>query len=134
KLTVLVSGQILAKLTSSGQYEPAPPGNTNVFFTLAPVNGELRIDGLPTGSAQHPYHQLLLASDLFHLVYTPRNLYYYGLRDQTLVPDPVFVATEDPNPGAELIDDLQDDPGGELQNAASTAFPPGMQQPKLPVL
>jgi hypothetical protein len=134
KLTVLVTGQKVATLTSTGQYEPTPPNDSRANFTLVPVNGQLRIDGLPLGTAQHPTHQLLLASDLFHLVYTPRNLYYYGMRDQSLVPDPVFVAAEDPDPGSELIDDLREDPSGELQNAASTAFPPGMQRPRLQVL
>lgn len=135
KLAVLVAGHKIATLKSSGQYIPLSGADTNANFTLVQVNGRLLIDGLPRGDPGHPYHQLLLPSDLFHLVYTPRNLYFYGMRGGALVPDPVFVPTEDTNPATKLIDDLLNNPsGGLLENAARTAFPPGIPRPKLQVL
>jgi lipoprotein LpqB-like beta-propeller protein/sporulation and spore germination protein len=135
KLGVLVTGQKVATLTNTGQYIPSSGANTKANFLLEQVNGRLLIDGLLTGSPSHPIHQLLLPSDLFHLVYTPRNLYFYGMRGGGLVPDPVFVPTEDTNPATKLIDDLLNNPsGGLLENAAQTAFPRGIPRPKLQVL
>jgi hypothetical protein len=131
KVAVLVTGQPLATLNDNGQYIPTAGGATKADFTLELVNGRLLIDGLPgAGTPAKPSHQLLLASDLFHLVYTPRNLYYYGMGTGSLVPDPVFVPAEDTNPAAKLINDLRHDPNGLLQNAARTAFPPGTQLEK----
>src|SRR5262249_58231267 len=69
--------------------------------------------------------ELLLTSDLFHLAYTPRNLYYYGLRNGKLVPYPVFVPIQGKNPAVTLIEDLINRPTGYLGGMAWTAFPPG---------
>lgn len=121
--TVVVTGQELATLTSSGQYITPPPGahaTPPEDFTLKPANGVYQIDSLPTNG-------LLLTDYLFHLVYTPRDLYYYGLRDSDLVPDSVFIPAVSANPAITLIDGLRHDPTGSLQDAATTAFPPGVQ-------
>jgi hypothetical protein len=134
-VTVEVKGVELATLKGSGQYVPSAPGDTTqVDFTLTQVHGQFRIDHLPSGTAKHPSHQLLLDSALFHLVYTARNLYYYGLRDGSLVPNPVFVPTSDTTPATQLIHDLIHGPDGEQQNEVGTAFPPGSQLEKLQVL
>jgi hypothetical protein len=134
KVTVVVTGQKLATLSNTGQYNPTPRAGTSAPFGLVQVNGKLLIDQLPNGSPGHPTHQLLLPSDLFHIVYTPRNLYYYGVPDGGLVPDPVFVPTEDTNPATKLLNDLLNPPDGLLENAARTFFPPGIARPKLQVL
>jgi lipoprotein LpqB-like beta-propeller protein len=136
KLAVVVIGRRLATLSNTGQYNPTTSSAAKrAPFSLEQVNGRLLIDGLPEpGSPAHPSHQLLLPSDLFHLVYTPRNLYYYGLRGGALVPDPVFVPTEDTNPAIKLLNDLLNPPGGLLENAATTKFPSGIARPKLQVL
>src|SRR5262249_60453308 len=69
--------------------------------------------------------ELLLTSDLFHLAYTPRNLYYYGLRNGKLVPYPVFVPIQGKNPAVTLIEDLINGPTGYLGGMAWTAVPQG---------
>ena len=75
---VQVSGQELATLNSSGQYIPAARGvpAPSEAFTLQSENGTYKIARLPSAGSS-----LLITSALFHLVYAPRNLYYYGLRD-----------------------------------------------------
>jgi lipoprotein LpqB-like beta-propeller protein/sporulation and spore germination protein len=137
KQVVIVTGKKLATLKDSGQYIPSTGGDTTAPFSLELVNGRLLIDGLPSPNATpaHPSRQLLLPSDLFHLVYTPRNLYFYGIRNNALVPDPVFVPNEVTNPATKLIGDLVAGPsGGLLDNAAQTDFPRGIDRPKLQVL
>jgi hypothetical protein len=134
-VTVEVQGRQLATLKGSGEYIPSAPGDIPAQeFTLTQVHGQFRIDHLPSGTAKHPSHQLLLDSTLFHLVYTARNLYYYGLRESSLVPNPVFVPTSDTNPATQLIHDLFEAPDGELHNVVGTAFPPGSKLAKLQVL
>jgi WD40 repeat protein len=121
--TVVVTGQELATLTSGGQYVTPPAGDSAAppeDFTLKLVNGVYQIDSLPANG-------LLLTDYLFHLVYTPRDLYYYGLRNSQLVPDSVFIPTVSTSPAVTLIDGLRRDPTGLLQDAATTAFPPGAQ-------
>ncbi|MGN6174864.1 MAG: LpqB family beta-propeller domain-containing protein, partial [Streptosporangiaceae bacterium] len=136
--TVAVRWQELATLNSSGQYQAAPlPGPIrHQAFTLVQVHGQWRISGLPTGSGKVS-HELLLPSVLFRLNYAPRNLYFYGQPgqpDQILVPDPVFVPVQSRDLVTTLVKGLLHDPGGWLENAAVTAFPPGTRLRKVQVL
>jgi hypothetical protein len=119
KPIVLVTGQAQARLSSTGQYIPASGGALapTEQFVLQSSNGLLKIAQLP--------HELLLTSELFQLEYTPRNLYYYGLQNGNLVPYPVFVPIQGPNPAVRLIDALISGPTGWLQGTAESAFPPG---------
>jgi hypothetical protein len=122
KQNVLVTGQELARLSSTGQYIPAP-GRAQApteEFTLRSVNGILKIDGLGKSS-----QELLLTNDLFRLVYAPRNLYYLGGRNGQLLPYPVYVPIQGTGPAATLVRDLINGPSGWLQGAARTAFPSG---------
>jgi len=120
KQSVLVTGQELARLSSTGQYIPAPGGSQapTEEFTLRTVNRVLKIDGLK------PSRELLLTNDLFRLVYAPRNLYYLGGRNGRLLPYPVYVPTQGTGPAATLVNDLIAGPSGWLEGAARTAFPP----------
>jgi hypothetical protein len=121
---VEASGQVLATLTSSGQYIQAPGGANAVqeTFTLQPqANGAYKISSLPQASGGTPAG-LLLTSDLFRLVYTPENLYYYGQRNGNLLPDPIFVPAQGTSPVSTVINDLSHDPVG---GAALTDFPAG---------
>jgi hypothetical protein len=121
---VLVTGQEQARLSSTGQYLPPSGGKPNEQFILQNVDGLLKIAQLgPLGSKVS--HELLLTRDLFHLEYTPRNLYYYGLRNERLLPYPVFVPIQGPNPAVRLINDLIGGPTGWLGGAAQSAFPTG---------
>jgi hypothetical protein len=124
KQSVQVTGQELARLSSTGQYSPAPGGAQapTEEFTLRSVNGILKIDGLSSGNK--PSRELLLTNDLFRLVYAPRNLYYLGGRNGQLLPYPVYVPSQGTGPAATLVRDLINGPSGWLQGAAWTAFPP----------
>jgi hypothetical protein len=126
KQSVLVAGPELGKLSSTGQYIPAPGGAQapTEEFTLRNVDGILKIATLTTGSGK-PTRELLLTNDLFRLVYAPRNLYYLGGRNRKLLPYPVYVPITGTAPAATLVYDLINGPSGWLQGAASTAFPPG---------
>jgi len=133
-----VSWQELATLNSSGQYQAAPrPGPTRrQVFTLVSVHGQWRISDLHPGRGKVS-HELLLPSVLFRLNYAPRNLYFYGQRgqtDQVLVPDPVFVPVQSSDLVTTLVKGLLHNPGGWLDNAAVTAFPPGARLRKIQVL
>jgi hypothetical protein len=138
--TVLVTGHEQARLSSTGQYIPAPGGQPNIpapggqpteEFVLQNVHGVYKISQLISQGSKVS-HGLLLTSDLFQLEYTPRNLYYYGLRNGKLLPDPVFVPIQGKNPAVTLINDLINGPTGWLQGAAQSAFPQG-SHPVLPI-
>jgi len=119
---VQASGQELATLTSSGQYIQAPSGAPapNEVFTLQQnKQGVYQISQLPQASSGAG-PGLLLTSDLFRLVYTPRNLYYYAQRNQNLLPDPIFVPVQGASTVSTLVNDLSHDPPG---GAATTSFP-----------
>jgi hypothetical protein len=125
KQSVLVTGQELARLSSTGQYIPAPGGAQapTEEFTLRDDKGVLKIDGL--SSSGKPSRELLLTNDLFRLVYAPRNLYYLGGRNGQLLPYPVYVPIQGTGPAVTLVNDLINGPSGWLQGAARTAFPAG---------
>jgi hypothetical protein len=118
--TVEVTGQEIATLKGS-QYTPAASGDQPAppqSFGLVLVKGHPLIGELPSPTG------LLLTDNLFHLVYTARDLYYYGLRNGGLVPSPVFVQVHS-NLAQTLVGDLLHNPPGELKNALTTYFPPG---------
>jgi Lipoprotein LpqB beta-propeller domain/Sporulation and spore germination len=125
KSYVVASGTEQARLNSAGQYIAASGGVTapNEEFVLQYGKGLWKISQLSTGSGKVS-HELLLTSDLFHLEYTPRNLYYYGGRNGKLVPYPVFVPIQGTNPAVTLINDLIAGPGPWLAGGAQSAFPP----------
>src|SRR5215471_19031608 len=123
--TVTVTGQEQSVLNPAGQYIPAPGGLPPENFILKDVNGLYKIDQLISSGRSKISHELLLKSDLFQLEYTPRNLYYYGLRNWKLLPYPVFVPIQGKDPPVTLIDDLIKGPSGWLKGAAKSAFPPG---------
>ena len=123
KQSVLVTGQELARLSSTGQYSLAPGGRQapTQAFTLREEKGILKIDGL--SNSGKPSRELLLTNYLFRLVYTPRNLYYLGARNSKLLPYPVYVPIQSTVSAATLVSDLINGPSGWLQGAAETAFP-----------
>ena len=114
---VVVTGQEVATLKGA-QYTPVASGE-QLAFTLTSVNGQTLIHELPNNG-------LLLTENLFHLVYTPRDLYYYDLRNNSLVPSPVFVPVDADIPKT-LVGYLLHNPPGDLRNALSTGFPPSAQ-------
>ena len=132
---VVVSWQKIATLEGSGQYIPVGGGAAEQqVFGLESVNGQWRIDLLPAVGGQKVSTELLLPSVLFHLVYAPRDLYFYAQSDRLLVPDPVFVPIESTDVVSYVLNGLKQDPNGWLENAAFTAFPPGARLRKVQVL
>ena len=120
--TVSVTGQEMATLKGT-QYIPAASGDQPAppqDFSLVLVKGQPLIGALPSTT------NLLLTDNLFHLVYTARDLYYDGLRSSSLVPSPVFVPASS-NLAQTLVDDLLSNPPGDLHNAMATSFQPGMR-------
>jgi Lipoprotein LpqB beta-propeller domain len=119
---VQANGPELATLNSSGQYIQAASGAKapREVFTLQIQNGVYKIATLPPGHES----ALLLTSALFHLVYAPRDLYYYGQRNENLLPDPVYVPIQGANLADALVRDLRRNPAGTLDGAARTYVPP----------
>jgi hypothetical protein len=135
RANVVVSWQKIATLEGSGQYIPVGGGAAQQqVFGLESVKGQWRIDSLPTVGGRKVSTELLLPSVLFHLVYAPRDLYFYAQPDKLLVPDPVFVPIESTDVVSYVLNGLKQNPNGWLQNAAVTAFPPGAQLRKVQVL
>jgi hypothetical protein len=118
---VEANGPELATLNSSGQYIQAASGKQtpHEVFTLQIQKGVYKINTLPPGHES----ALLLTSALFHLVYAPRDLYYYGQRNEKLVPDPVYVPIQGANLVDTLVRDLRRSPAGTLDGAARTSVP-----------
>jgi hypothetical protein len=138
RATVMVSWQELATLDASGQYT-ARGGAARQFFALESVNGQWRIDGVPSAGGSKVSHELLLPAPLFRLDYAPRNLYFYGQLpaaqpDRLLVPAPVFVPVQSSDLVTTLVTDLLHGPSGWLENGAVTAFPPGSRLRRIQVL
>jgi hypothetical protein len=126
KAIVLVTGQQLATLNSSGQYIPAvSSGTPSEEFILQSVNGIDKIADLPGTIPGQPSRGLLLTSALFQLAYTPRDIYYYGMHGGQLLPDPVYVPIQSADPVSTLVNDLRRDPAGLLGGVARTYLPAG---------
>ena len=73
-----VSWQELATLDASGQYTARGGAARQQSFALESVNGQWRIDDVPSTDGSKVSHELLLPAALFRLDYAPRNLYFYG--------------------------------------------------------
>jgi hypothetical protein len=115
--SVRFTGQVLATLTSGGQYVVSP-GSKHGKFQLVRVNGQWRISKLPSATS------LILTEPDFQRDYLPRNLYFFG--QSGLVPDPVFVPQQVSNTASGLMNALIQGPTtGWQYGATSTAFPPG---------
>jgi Lipoprotein LpqB beta-propeller domain/Sporulation and spore germination len=140
--TVTVSGQELASLSSTGQYEYTPQASSpTLTFVLEQVGGKWLIESLPTGQP------LLLTQTNFNLVFQPRNLFFFGQASEAtpsagpnsvarlpaadLVPDPVFAPLQGPATAntttlaTGLVRALLRGPGGWLSGATLTQFPHG---------
>jgi hypothetical protein len=120
-VTVRVTGQVLAALTSHGQVLPSSGRQQQLTFGLVRTPDGWRIDRLPAAFA------LLLTESDFQDDYQATNLYFYAGSGvaSVLVPDPVSVplqiSAQDRARG--LIAALTTNPAGWLDSAATTAFP-----------
>jgi len=117
---VVATGLPVATLSDTGQYKPSTGPGQPYLYHLVKLNGQWRIDSLPTT-------QLLLTQTDFQHVYQSRDLFYLTGSGQSLVPDPVFVPEEATNTelATGLVNALLQAPTGWLADAAQTGFPRG---------
>jgi len=129
QVVVYLTGQQLATVSQSGQYQYAP-GNVNGEFLLAKnTNGVWLIERLPQQT-------LMLTESDFELVYRPRNLFFFARAHgsqgtSVLVPDPVYAPLQSSNSALNtdlatgLVNGLIKGQGGWLSGATYSAFPRG---------
>jgi hypothetical protein len=117
---VKVTGLPVATLTNTGQYlVSSGSASQSYFYSLLKIDGQWRIDGLPTS-------QLWLTQADFQRVYQPRDLYFLTPSGRTLVPDPVFVPQQATNTelATGLVNALLTDrEKGWLSGAVLSGFP-----------
>ncbi len=126
---ITVSGQRIATLSSSGQYQYSNQHRgTTLNFYVGQYGTKMLINVLP-GSLP-----LLLTQQDFEQVFQPENLYFLSAAPTTqtaLVPDPVYAPVQgaysalSTNLATGLVDGLIDNRGSWLSRAATTAFPRG---------
>jgi hypothetical protein len=126
RVSVIVSGQVQASLSSTGTY--AVPSGTGTgagtqeppfTFQLVKYGGQWRISAPP--------EQLLLTDTEFQADYQLRNLYFFDQGYDDLVPDPVYVPLQatPTNLVNGLVQDLIQPPSDWLADATKSAFPSG---------
>jgi hypothetical protein len=120
--TVTVSAHKIGALSTTGVYTPDLAGDgtgvnpVTFSFAMTHTSGQWRIESLPTG--------VLVRLNDFKRLYFQRELYYYDLAEQHLVPDPRYTAIVDPQLLADwLVTQLVGGPRPELQSAVTTEFP-----------
>ncbi len=125
---VQFTGQYLATLSQTGQYQYAPGGNVHYVFDLEQTNNVWLIDKLPDS--------LLLTQSDFEDVYAPRNLFFFAppaasQPQNVLVADPVFAPLLSSNSALNtdlatgLVNGLLKGPGSWLSGSTVSAFPRG---------
>ncbi len=130
---VQFTGQYLATLSQTGQYQYAPGGNVRYVFGLEQTNGVWLIDQLPSPGG---VPSLLLTESDFEDVYAPRNLFFFAqpAASQTqnvLVPDPVYAPLLSSNSALNtdlatgLVNGLLRGQGSWLSGTTVSAFPRG---------
>lgn len=127
---VTFTGQRLATLSPTGQYQYAPGQNVQYQFILAKFNGVWLIQRLPSQPG------LLLTQSDFDAVYQARNLFFYAPAPASqppsvLVPDPVYAPLQSSNSALNtnlatgLVNGLLKGQGDWLSGATWSAFPAG---------
>jgi hypothetical protein len=123
------TGQHLATLSQSGQYQYASGANVQYQFVLARTDGVWLIQALP------PQQSLLLTESDFEEVYQPRNLFFFAPAPASqvpdvLVPDPVYAPLQSSNSALNtdvatgLVNGLLEGQG-LLSDTTFSAFPRG---------
>ncbi|MGL5442835.1 MAG: LpqB family beta-propeller domain-containing protein, partial [[Mycobacterium] stephanolepidis] len=108
--TINVRANKLGTLSDIGVFETAQGDIQDPQFTLVKVNGEWRIDSLPNG--------VFLDWAQFQTTYRRYTVYFADPAGRTVVPDPRYVAVNDPDQLAtELVYKLLSGPRPELAGA-----------------
>ena len=97
--------------------QPRPDSDYRADFTLARVDGQWRIASLPQG--------LILSTGDISRAYRAISLYYLDPARDVLVPDPVFLPTQEPGLATTMVRELLEPPTAWLAPAVTTAFPAG---------
>jgi len=129
--TVRFTGQRLATLSQTGQYQYSSGQNVTYQFVLAKIDGVWLIKGLPQGQPG-----LLLTHSDFEEVYQARNLFFLAPPGSSqlpgvLVPDPVYAPVQSSNSALNtnlatgLVNGLLNGPGDWLSGATDSGFPRG---------
>jgi hypothetical protein len=125
---IVVTGQRIATINTSGQYSYESGAATSFTFTVAKYGEKFLITQLPPG------RQLLLTQDDFAEVFQPHNLYFYAAGaypSGALVPDPVYAPVQGPTSAlsttvaGSLVNGLINDRGSWLSGPTATEFPAG---------
>jgi Lipoprotein LpqB beta-propeller domain/Sporulation and spore germination len=130
ELIVRFTGQHLATLSQTFQYQYAPGQNVQYEFVLAKTNGVWLIEQLPQ------QQQLMLTESDFEDVYQPRNLFFFApwqtaQAPGVLVPDPVYAPLQSANSALNtdlatgLVNALLNGQAGWVSGATASAFPAG---------
>lgn len=129
--TVDFTGQQLATLSQTGQYQYGPGQKVFYSFTLDKINDVWLIE-----SWSPDQQSLLLTESDFDTVYQPRNLFFYappaaGRPPTVLVPDPVYAPEQSSDSALNtdlatgLVNGLIKGQGGWLSGATVSTFPRG---------
>jgi hypothetical protein len=129
RIVVQFTGQQLATVSQSGQYQYAP-GNVNIRFVLAQTTSGVWL------IEQLPLQRLMLTESDFEEVYQPRNLFFFAPAaasetPSVLVPDPVYAPLQssasalNTDLATGLVNGLLKGQGGWLSAATISAFPAG---------
>lgn len=132
--TVTVYGRVLGQLTADGIYTPSLQGGGQggdrqpfVFHLVQLKNSQWRIDRLHSG--------LLLSDEQFRIHYRQQVLYFYGLDEDSLIPDVRWSAQEDRTQLAEaLLGELAAGPRQSLASAVNAdTLPPHIDPAQIKV-
>lgn len=126
-LTVQYSVPVLASLDESGRYDQAQTiGFQDLLFGFVEEDGEWRISDAPPG--------IVLTEAAFREAFSSFRLYYFSADYREVVPDARWFATRG-DVMSKIVRGLIDAPTFWLdQGATVTAFPPGLQLARPPVV
>ncbi len=117
--TVTLSGIESGRISATGHYAVAAPGTElRADFTLASVNGELRISRAPDG--------LVLSLADVDRSFRPQSIYFFDPGFATLVPDPRMLPYSRAGQATALVRALIAGPSAWLAPAVRTGFASGV--------
>lgn len=118
EFTVTFSAAEVAQISAKSHYVPSDAALSEQF-AMAQENGQWRISGVPRG--------LLLSRAGVERAYREFQTYFVAKPGGILAPDPVLFASSARDVTVELLRALLDGPGGWLEPAVISGFPPGTQ-------
>jgi hypothetical protein len=127
-VTVDVTGRRVGQLDASGVYSPSLKGTgvgdeETFTFDLVQVDGQWRIDGLPSG--------VLIDQLAFNRSYLPRKLYFFDSTESFLVPDLRYCALSGQALATWLLTELLAGPRPELAQSVVNEAPDQVGRPSV---